>query len=282
MNRWMAAAALIAAIGLRAAGARGQDARADNRWVDDEAVLASLRARVGAGFGAAGLIRPGPGGVTLFNVGTGIDAEAALGLGRGFEVGARLGTRLDDYGRGLRADEVARGFETVTFGTGVSRFANPELRLRWRAVRWQWLEAGLDERVVLPTGPDPNVTEVFGVWIATHAPGVARADVGFDGAFTWQSFDTGTLVIPALGVPIRLWFNVTRGLFVGGVATSRYDAATRYTSSNLRTTVGAVGGYRFGRCDLMLGAYLIDVVNDGADRNGAGLSLACRAGRRSP
>jgi hypothetical protein len=287
MNRWIAAAALIAAVVLPDGAARAQDRRGegqvqahvDDRRVDDEAVLALLRARVAAGFGAAGLVRPGPGGSTLFNAGTGINADAALGVGHGLELGARLGARLDDYGRGLRADEVARGFETETFGTGVNRFANPELRLRWRAARRRWLEAGLDERLVLPTGPDPNVSEVFGAWISAHAPGVARADVGVDGALTWQRFDTGTRVIPALGVPIRLWLNVTRGLFVGGVATSRYDAPTPYTSSHLRTTLGAVGGYRFGLCDLMLGAYLIDVVNDGVDRSGLGLSLSCRIGR---
>jgi len=275
MNRRLTMGALLATLMLSALPARAQDRR-----VDDEAVLAALRARASAGFGAAGLIRPGGGGRTLFNAGTGMNAEAAVGLGRGFEAAVRVGARLDDVGRGLRADEVARGYETETFGTGINALANPELRLRWRAVRWQWLEAGLDERFVLPTGPDPNVTEVFGIWMSAHAPGRARADVGVDGALTWQSFSTGTQVIPALGVPIRLLFSVTRGLFAGAVVTSRYDAATRYTASYLRTTAGAVAGYRRGACDLTLGAYLLDVVNDGIDRQGLGLGLSCRFGRR--
>jgi len=79
---------------------------------------------------------------------------------------------------------------------------------------------------------------------------------------------------------IRLWFNVTRRLFAGGIATSRYDGATRHTSSTLQTTLGAVAGYRLGSCDVRLDAYLLDVVNSGADRNGAALDVSCRLGRR--
>jgi hypothetical protein len=255
-------------------------ARAQDRRVDDEAVLAPLRLRAAGGFGAARVIYHGPGNRPLASGGVGVNAEVAAGIGKEFEVGVRIGARPDVGGQALRADEVARGYETATFGTGISAFANPELRLRWRAVRWRWLEAGLDERVVLPAGPDPNTTEVLGAWMAAHAPGIARADVGLDGALTWQSFSTGTLVVPAFGIPVRLWFNLTRGLFAGGVVTSRYDAATRYTSGTLQTAMGAVAGYRFGACDLALGVYLLDVVNYGLDRNGAGLSVSCRVGRR--
>jgi len=271
----LAAAALLA-LSIAAPGR----AHAQDRRVDDEAVLAPLRMRAAGGLGVARVIFPGAGNTVYTAGGTGVNTEAAAGLGRGFEIAVRVGARPDYGSPALRADEVARGFETETFGTGISTFANPELRLRWRAVRWRWLEAGLDERAVLPTGADPNFTEVLGAWMSAHAPGVMRADVGLDGALTWQSFRTGTLVIPALGVPIRLWFSLTRRLFAGLVVTSRYDAATRYTTGTLQTTLGAVAGYRIGACDVTLGAYLLDVVNSGTDRSGLGLALSCRLGRR--
>ena len=35
----------------------------------------------------------------------------------------------------LRADEVARGPDTETFGTGLSTLANPELRARFRVIQ---------------------------------------------------------------------------------------------------------------------------------------------------
>lgn len=266
--------AAVASIALSAASARAADEQ--DRKVDDDAVLAQLQLRAAGGVGVARVVFPGPARQILAIGGTGVNAEAAAGLGRGFEAGVRIGARPDYGSSGMRADEVARGYETETFGTGVTAFANPELRLRWRAGRWQWLEAGLDERVVLPTGADPNTTEVFGVWMSAHAPRVMRADLGLDGALTWQSVSTGTLVIPAIGVPIRFWFNLTRGLFAGAVVTSRFDGATRYTTSNLEMVMGAVAGYRFGACDLDLGAYLLDVVNSGTDRAGLGLRLSCR------
>jgi hypothetical protein len=267
------APALIGIALLWTRAAHGQD-----RFVDDQAVQPRWGTRVAAGLGGAVQTFAGPANGTLALFGTGINAEADVGLGGGFEVGLRVGVRTDDAGRGLRADEVARAYDTVTFGTGLSTLANPELRLRWRPLRWRWGEAGVDERVVLPTGADPNVTEVLGGWVSFHAPAVARADIGLDGALSWQSFDTGYLLMPAFALPIRLWVNPTRGLFSGLVATTSYYAPTRYTTSNLLITVGLVGGYRFGRCDAILGTYLLDVVNSGLDRSGLGLGLSCRFG----
>lgn len=274
-SRLVPAAALFCGALLSARATHAQE-----RWVDDEAVQPRMRGRVGAGIGGAVLTYAGPSDSTLGLFGTGLNAEGAVGLGRGFEIGVRFGLRTDDPGRGLRADEVARGFETATFGTGLSTLANPELRLRWRAVRWRWGEAGIDERVVVPTGSDPNVTEILGVWASSHAPRFARADVGLDGVLSWQSLNTGYVLMPAFGLPIRLWVNVTSGLFLGLVTTTRYYAATRYTTSYLQVTTGLVGGYRIRSCDAMVGTYLIDIVNSGTERSGLGLGLSCRFGKR--
>jgi hypothetical protein len=262
-----------------AASARA--ARAQDRFVDDEAVEPRLRVRAGAGLGVGVLTYPGAGNSTLAIVGKGVNAEVALGLGRGFELGARVGVRLDEAGRGLRADEIARGFEQPTFGTGLSTLANPELGVRWRAGRWRWLEAGAEDRVVVPTPADPNVTNVVGAWASAHAPRIARLDIDVEAALSWQSFATGYVLSPAFGAPVRLWLNVTSGWFGGLIATPRYDVATAYTSSTLEMTTGFVAGYRVRACDASVGAYLLDVVNSGTDRTGAGLRVSCRPGATS-
>jgi hypothetical protein len=274
--RGTAAAALVAIV---FACAGGRAARAQERFVDDEAVQARWRARAEVGYGIGRLGYAGPADTTLSLFGSGLNAEAALGLGAGFEVGVRFGLRLDDGGRGLRADELPRAYEAPTFGTGLGTLANPELRLRWRIMRWRWLEVGLEERFVTPIGADPDVTEIIGIWMAAHAPGRARADVGFDGVLSWQKLATGYVLMPAFGIPVRLWFNLTRGLFAGVVGTARAFAATTYTTSSTQITTGLVGGYRFGPCDAVGGVYLVDIVGDGAGRSGLGLSASCRFGR---
>jgi len=271
----VAAGALIAIATLSAHITHAQE-----RWVDDEAVQPAMRVRATAGCGVATLTYPGAAGMTRGLVGTGLNGEAVLGLGRGFEVGVRLGLRTDDGGRGLRADEVARGLYPPTFGTGLSTVPNPELLLRWRAVQARWLEAGVDDRVVLPTGAEPNVTEVIGVWLAAHGPGATRADVSFDSALSWQSFRAGYVLQLAFALPIRLWINVTPGLFAGLVTTPVYYASTSYRTSYLNASASLVAGYRFGRCDLSLGAHLVDVVNSGTDRAGLGVVVSCRFGAR--
>jgi hypothetical protein len=102
--------------------------------------------------------------------------------------------------------------------------------------------------------------------LSTHAPGVARADVGIDGVLSWQKFATGYQLLPAFGMPVRIWVNPTRGLFAGAIVTSRYYASTPYTTDYVQVTTGVVVGYRVGPCDASLGAYLLDVVNSGSDR----------------
>jgi hypothetical protein len=275
VTRRLAAGALLGVATLSAHVTHAQE-----RWVDDEAVQPALGVKATGGFGVASLTYPGAAGMTRALVGTGSNLEAVLGLGRGFEVGIRVGLRIDDNGRGLRADEVARGLYPPTFGTGLSTVPNPELQLRWRAVQVRWLEAGIVDRVVLPTGSDPNVTEVIGMWLAAHGPGATRADVGLDGAFSWQSFQTGYVLQLAFALPIRLWINVTPGLFAGFVSTPVYYASTSYTTSYLNASASLVAGYRFGRCDLTAGAHLVDIVNSGTDRAGLGVGLSCRFGAR--
>lgn len=252
-----------------ATGCFSSVARAQVRWVDDEHVLAARRVRLSAGVGYSELEYSG-----FWSHGTGLNLEEAFGIGHGLELGARFGLRPDQLGRGLRADELARGADTETFGTGISITANPELRLRWRFIRWSWGEASAENRAVLPIQPDPDFTEGLGARASARFAGIGRVDVGVNGILTWRSIETGHVVEPGLSVPVQVWFNVTRGLFVGALSSTRTFAATSVTSGATRVLVGLGVGYRLGPCELLLGAYLPDVVNDGTDRRGVGLTFA--------
>ncbi|MES1206129.1 MAG: hypothetical protein ABUS79_09355 [Pseudomonadota bacterium] len=251
---------------------------AQRRWVDDDAVEPKLGVRAGAGFGVGVLTYSGAADKTLARAGTGLNVEGRVGLGHGLELGARVGFRFDDAGRGLRADELARGFETPTFGTGLSTVANPELRLRWRVRRWRWLELGAEDRLVIPVPSDRDFTEVLGIWASAHLAGVARADVGLEGVASWQSFAVGYVTVLALGAPIRLWVSPTQRSFAGLVVAPRYYGATPYTTGTAEVATGLVLGYRVRACDTDVGLYLVDVVDSGIDRSGAGLRVSCRIG----
>ena len=251
-------------------------AYAQERWVDDPQVLAVRRFRLGAGFGLARLASRTFTNQTVQVVGSGMSLEEAAGLGRNLELGIRFGLRLDDAGRGLRADELARGFDTETFGTGLSVAANPELRLRWRACHWAWGEAGLEDRLVLPTEPDPSVTEVLGAWGSVHLRHVARLDVGVNGVLGSESFAARRVLRPAVGLPIALWGNVTSALFVGFLTTTHYFAATPYTTSYGLWEAGLGVGYRFTPCDVIEETVLPDVLGDFVRRAGIGIGLSCR------
>lgn len=208
-------------------------------------------------------------------LGSGLNLEEAVGLGRDLELGVRFGFRFEDTGRGLRADEVARGFDTETFGTGLANAANPELRLRWRSAQWVWGEVGLETRAVLPIEPDNNTTGVIGAWMSVHVKHLGRVDAGLNGVTSWQSFAAERLLMPAVGLPIRLWGNLTNELFVGIITTVHYYAATPYTTSDVQWTAGLGVGYRVRACDITEVTYLPDTLGDFTRRLGIGLGLSC-------
>lgn len=245
------------------------------RWVDDERVLAARRIRLTAGFGVVRFDAPAYSAQASSWVGSGLSLEEAAGLGANLEAGARFGLRTSRRGQGLRADEVARTVDTETFGTGLSITANPELRLRWRAMRWSWGEAGLEDRVVLPIVPDPDVTEVLGAWTSLRLKHLARVDLGLNGAATLQSFARERVLILSFGSPVQIWANLTRGLFAGLITSVHTFATTTYTPSDTRWMAGLGLGYRLAACDLIAAAYDLDVLDDVTLRVGAGLTVSC-------
>jgi hypothetical protein len=265
-----ASAAALAVVVLCA----GRRAAAEGAWSDDEAVLAARRVRINAGYAFAGVRYAKTSDQTVYSSGEGLDLEEAIGIGHGLEVGARFGARPDP-GRGTRADEVARGPDTETFGTGIDTWANPELRLRWRAIRWTWGEAGVEDRVVLPIRPSPDVTEVLGVWARLHLAHRLRVEAALNAAYEVQWLAGGRVLAPALGAPVQLWANVTRRLFVGLLGTVHHAARTPYTDSTTRVELGAGAGHRFPVCDLLLTLATLDVTAGFIQRLGAGLGAAC-------
>jgi hypothetical protein len=252
-------------------------AQAQVRWVDDEQVLAPSKLRLSLGYGHAWVQTPMKGAARMLYVeGDGASFEEALGMGRSLEVGARFGFRPARHGRALRADEVARGFETETFGTGISIVANPELRVRGRVFDVRWVEMGWENRSVLPIEPDPNLTEVLGGWASFHWQRIARLDIGINGVLGFNSYAHGAALQPALGVPVRAWFAAGQYLFAGAFFSLQDWAKTEYTAAHSRVLAGAVAGLRLGDCDLLAAVESRDVEQSLVHRMGYGLTLAWR------
>jgi hypothetical protein len=248
---------------------------AQERRVDDPEVLAPRRVRVTVGAGVVWAAAPlSPPNETVYSEGAGGEVEEAVGLGHGLELGARFGARSSDLGRSLRADTVARGTDTETFGTGVAAIANPELRVRFQAIAWAWGEAGVEERAVLPIRETPDFTNVVGPWASFRFAGVARADVGVEAIVSRQSIATGALVQPAFGLPVRVWGNVTRSFSAGVFASLHAFGGTSVTPALTTWIVGGGAGYRIGGFDLTLTVQSLDAGTDLTREPALGLSLS--------
>jgi len=250
------------------------------RWVDDEGVLSArhvrLRAGLGMGLLSADLGEEGDVGRVHYSGGGGLNVEGAVGVGAGIEVGARVGHRVVAAGSGLRGDEIARLDDTETYGTGLDDFPNPELRVRWRAYRWAWGEAGLEDRLVPPIEAEREVAEVMGAWTSLHIWRRARLDVGFNGVFTWHWFAGGTVLEPGFGVPVRLWANLTEALYVGVITAPHHFGSTSYTSAHTQLLMGLAAGYRIGRCDVMEVTSSRNALEGLLTRVGVGIGVVCR------
>jgi hypothetical protein len=250
-------------------------ANAQTTWVQDEQVLARHRVRLTLGYGHA-FSRISAVGVTpaRYVDGSGMSFEEALGLGRELEVGARFGVRLDRNGRAVRADELGRGFDTETFGTGLSMTANPELRGRWRFFASNWAEMGLEDRVILPIVPDPSFTDVAGAWAVFHPSRWARFDVALNGIVRWDSFAFGSSVETGLGFPVRAWVNATQHLFAGALFTVHSFSGAKYARAYSRWIAGVGAGCRLGEWDVLGLVESQDLAEGPLMRSGYGLAIS--------
>lgn len=251
------------------------------RFVEDEAVLAPKRVRVAAGAAFLVMTYPGVSDDDRRTIlGGGWNLETAIGLGRGLEVGARVGLR-DQEGRAVHADQAARVLDTETFGTGLGTVANPELRLRGRLFHRGPVEAGVEERVVFPVPRYLDVGNVLGAWASLHGERLWRLDLGLNAVLIWRSFSAGRELQPGLGLPVRFHVSITSGLFASVFATTHHMASTASASAHTSVTVGAGLGYRYRACDILAAyqrydVFADDVLQGSVDRTGLGLGLSCR------
>lgn len=257
-------------------------ALAQQRWVEDPAVLAPGTVRLSAGGGLLLLTYPGVKDERNGILGGGWNLEAATGLGRGLELGARLGLR-DAEGRGVHADEAARVMDSETFGTGLGTVANPELRLRWRVLSRGPVEAGVEDRIVFPVPSYLDFTEVLGGWAALHGGRYLRLDVALNAVLIWRAFEAERVFQLGIGLPVRLSVNITSGLFAGAVGTMHHLGSTPYTAASTTFAAGVGAGYRRGVCDVYAAHQWFDifssaVVNGATTRLGLGIALSCRLG----
>ncbi len=249
---------------------------ADGRLVEDPAVAEPRQVTVHGGVAAARFSFRGAGASATSQWGSGANLEEAVGLGGGFELGARFGVRLDDAGRGLRADEAARGFDRETLGTGIDTVANPELRLARRVLRWNTGEAAVEARLVLPLKPDPETTAILGAWASLRIGRIARLDAGIDLAALGRRQLAGDSVQAAVGIPLRFWVMVTSRAYLGIMSTTQAFAGTREVDGGIREVVGIGAGYRLGSWDTMLIADSLDATTSLLGRTGLALDVAWR------
>jgi hypothetical protein len=150
---------------------------------------------------------PGPA-----QTGLGLNLEIAAGIGSELELGLRTGFRLDEGGRATQADRYGRPFDTETYGTNFDSVANPEFHLRWTVARGSAAQLGLEFRAYLPIEEGSRFGMMFGLPIALRA-GSIRIDTGL---YVPIIFTNPTTTI--VSVPLHLWIQATRTLWVGPMA----------------------------------------------------------------
>jgi hypothetical protein len=138
--------------------------------------------------------------------GLGLNLALAGGLTSSLELGVRTGIRFETEGRGMRADQYGRTWDTETYGTGTESLANPELHLRWLAARGAGAQLGLEFRVYLPIERNTRLGFLFGVPLMFRF-GVIRVDTGI---YIPVLFDPQRT---AISIPVDIWIQADRVWF---------------------------------------------------------------------
>lgn len=272
----LAAAAFLATSLATASASADAPPWVERRVVPDAKIAGSLD--LGFGFGSR-LVNAQPNDIRYNGVGWNV--EGAISFLRRFEIGLRFGVRFPDPdGQVAQADSFARPFDRNSLygqGYGGDLFSNPEVRFRGKLVDTGGFELALEGRVVAPFAYPHYFYHYFGVPMAFHA-GIFRADIqpGFGMAFSNPLFFV-------FSVPVNLWFQVTRKVFLGPLTGVRVYDRNYYG--------GLPGG---GPFDLMLGfgigvsftpwfdlksQFLFERINGGAQWFGAGIAAGFNFGR---
>ncbi|HEX3698984.1 MAG TPA: hypothetical protein VH374_26680 [Polyangia bacterium] len=138
--------------------------------------------------------------------GMGLNLALAGGLVPSLELGVRTGIRFDGEGRGMRADQFGRTWDTETYGTGTSSVANPEVHLRWLVARGEGAQLGLEFRAYFPIESGTRLGFLFGVPLMFRI-GQVRVDTG---VYVPVLFDPQR---SAISIPVDVWIQAGRVWF---------------------------------------------------------------------
>jgi len=142
--------------------------------------------------------------------GFGLNLELRAGITHNFELGFRMGFRLDEGGEVTQADAYGRPFDTETYGTLYDRVSNPELRFRWSVARSYAAELGIELRAYLPIEDGGSrFGFMFALPIALRA-GPVRFDTGI---YVPVIFYNPTYT--AVSIPLHIWIQATHNFWLG-------------------------------------------------------------------
>jgi hypothetical protein len=196
--------------------------------------------------------------------GFGLNLELRAGVTRDFELGFRMGFRLDNGGQATQADRYGRPFDTETYGTLFDRASNPELRFRWSVARGYAAELGLELRAYLPIEANSRFGLMFGLPIALRA-GPVRLDTGL---FVPVLFYDPTQT--AVSVPLHVWIQVAYNFWLGPLLGLRVESPRSHTAYPL----GFGLGWQSGRAVDIRTWFLFPDMNQNAAARSYGLGLA--------
>jgi hypothetical protein len=164
--------------------------------------------------------------------GFGLNLELRAGITHDFELGFRIGFRLDDGGRVTQADYWGRPFETETYGTRFDSVSNPEIKFRWSVARSYAAELGLELRAYLPIEAGSRFGFMFGLPIALRA-GIVRLDTGL---FVPIIFYDPTQT--AVSIPLHIWIQAAYNVWLGPLLGLRFESPGGHTAYPLGFGLG--------------------------------------------
>jgi hypothetical protein len=218
-------------------------ANAAPEWVDRGLTMRQFGVAIDAGLGIA---HSAAGGYS----GGGVNLDGAFGILDNLEVGLRFGLRLGDAdAKTLQADQYGRLFDLETYGTGVSLFANPELRITGRVLDLSVVEVGVEGRTYLPLEEGTRFSFLLGAPVRLHFARFLRIDTGLYVPVVFFAAEQGASNAISVNIPAEFWFQITRDFFAGPLTQIRLnnsDAALT-TDHGAGLLLGVGLGYQISR-----------------------------------
>jgi hypothetical protein len=196
--------------------------------------------------------------------GFGLNLELRAGVTHNFELGFRMGFRLDEGGQLTQADRYGRPFDTETYGTLGDRVSNPELRFRWSVARGYAAELGIELRAYLPIENGSRFGFMFGLPIALRA-GPIRFDTGlYVPVIFYERTET------KVSVPLHIWIQASYNFWLGPLLGLRFESPGGHTAYPL----GFGLGWQASRAVDLRTWFLFPDMNQNAAARTYGLGIA--------